>query len=105
MQVHAEILNQDSDTISSLLTTKIKDLYLLKTGHEEAEHLEEEVVDEEIEDETHEEEVITVNKRDLVDTLSACRRAIQAAARVSPACRTMNINTQTGIPAQKGRAD
>jgi len=29
--------------------------------------------------EVHEEEVITVNKRDLVDTLSACRRAIQAA--------------------------
>ena len=30
-------------------------------------------------EEVHEEEVITVNKRDLVDTLSACRRAIQAA--------------------------
>jgi len=35
----SEILNQDSDSLSSLLTTKIKDLYLLKTGHEEAEHL------------------------------------------------------------------
>ena len=30
-------------------------------------------------EEVHEEEIITVNKRDLVDTLDACRRAIQAA--------------------------
>ena len=34
-----EILNQESDSLSAVLTTKIKDLYLLKTGHEEADHL------------------------------------------------------------------
>jgi preprotein translocase subunit SecA len=34
-----EILKQDSVSLSATLTTKIKDLYLLKTGHEEADHL------------------------------------------------------------------
>jgi len=34
-----QILNQDKITLSSLLTDKIKDLYLLKTGHEDADHL------------------------------------------------------------------